>query len=557
MIFNGGNIDRLNYAVSKVLEFDGFLIINGETYDKTTLFKVSDFLVEYGLGYGSTFFQKFFQTSWFSSGTFGGQRGATQTSFITNYLRDRSKLCGSLSVFDNQNPDLIHIIAGETCIKLNTLTMKYEVARNKVPAFSVLNCAFLHQNDEYIYFLSQYIGSSDKLSNGCHYIMVYNKRLMRFDYKGGYGTLNTAYALNLIHKENQYCFLSAAIGGVLYLYKIECAGDNPAVTSMSFVQPANYAKVVTMCPVASATDKNGIFYKLCNLYKLSYERLENQTLIDSGLETLLTDDSPINVDDCLMEKYELDSIDEDTRKSYMPMVTSNSGVQSGVGGRLWECMLVDDDQYLVIQHTVCNANVNPTNNDWIAIFRRNNEDNPFDLTMTDFLRFSELDRMEQPCKHFAKVTETLLAAVSNNVTYQLEIRDGKFVESHIFIPNLYAFGYDKTGRYYYTQATNDDLNIESQTYPSRVELSYTKSTDAFVEYDNSIVKRDVIVTTLNKNGAALMGNFELYSTSARFANNSLIYRGKTDASGQAIVPISFNGAFDCVITGKILQENEL
>ena len=556
MIFNGGNTDRLNYSVAKVLEFDEFLIINGETYDKKTLFKISDNLVEYGLGYGNGFFQKMFQTKWFSSPIMGGLRSGN-TSFITNYLRDRNKLGGALSVYDNQNPNIIHIIAGETCIKLNTLTMKYTVARNTKNAFSVLNCIFLHQNDDYIYFISQFIGHSDKLSNGCHYVMVYDKNLMEFTYKTQFGTINAPYSLNFIHKMNDNVYLSACVGGNFYLYQILCDGDTPKVTTLTPLKAVAALKVATLNVVPSEIDKNGIFYKLTNLYNLSFEKFLDGALVDSGLDTMFSSNSSLKVDDCLKAKYSLDSIDEAGRKSYMPMVTGNTGVSSGAGGRLWECMLVDDGKYLVIQHTTCNSLINPSVNDWIAIFKRNDENNPLDLTMTDYLPFSELNRSEQLCRHFCKVNENLLGAVGTNIVLQLKIVDGKFVENHLNIQNIYGFGYDSEGRYYFTTSSSDFLEIDSDSSASKIELDYVNPVDAFVEIKDGIVKRDVVVSTKNSNGELVKAHFELYSTSAKFSNNSLTIRGQTNEKGKATIPITFSGVFDSMITGRIIHENEL
>ena len=556
MIFNGGNTDRLNYFVAKVLELDEFLIINGETYDKKTLFKISDSLVEYGLGYGNGFFRKMFQTKWFSSPIMGGLKSGN-TSFITNYLRDRNKLGGALSVYDNQNPNIIHIIAGETCIKLNTLTMKYTIARNTKNTFSVLNCIFLHQNDDYIYFMSQYIGNSDKLSNGCHYVMVYDKNLMEFTYKTQFGTINTPYSLNLIHKMDNKVYLSACVGGVFYLHNIQCDSDTPKVTTLTPLKVVAALKVATLNVVPSEADKNGIFYKLTNLYNLSFEKILDGALVDSGLDTMFSSNSSLKVDDCLKAKYSLDSIDEAGRKSYMPMVTGNTGVSSGAGGRLWECMLVDDGKYLVIQHTTCNSLINPSVNDWIAIFKRNDENNPLDLTMTDYLPFSELNRSEQFCRHFCKVNENLLSAVGTNIVLQLKIVDGKFVENHLNIQNIYGFGYDSEGRYYFTTSSSDFLEIDSDSSASKIELDYVNSVDAFVEIKDGIVKRDVVVSTKNANGELVKAHFELYSTSAKFSNNSLTIRGQTNEKGKATIPITFSGVFDSMITGRIIHENEL
>ena len=568
MIFDNGAAGRLPYPVAKITETVNNLIINGETYDKKTLSKVTQTIVDQGYN-NMDVFKNFFNTTMVTH--------ASNTQYYNSYYNciSRTFVLGNLnplmSILDNNDGNIEWTIAGDTVFKYNSSNKSYIIFRSTtVSKLCFSGGTILHQDDNYIYFLAENIYETINYTYHGGYILDKSNGKITAVSPGD--TLNGSYInkINILENKNGTVIVQNINLGTHKLYKLVCAGGKIEMTQISI--PISY-DIGNYCNnMASKLDNNSYSYYLTvDGNKLSCVKIVDGVVTGDTIQEVITDSTKIKVDDFLKSKYSLDNIDVSIRNKYLTFKTDyiTTAESAHTGYRQIQCSLAgDNDQFLVINTATDMDSVDnkkytgDSQTCFIAVFKRNNPDtDPMDLTLVDYIKYDEFvfSQGYPKCihkfdnkKYFMSNTFGHMELIVNNDTGKLDI--GIYNN-----PNLITCGYDSYGRLITVNSSNQYLEVFNDKVPNYIDISYKNPGDCYIEFDGLAQTKQVSVEVRNIYNKPIEASFELkLEGAAEFsASSSKIFRGRTAANGKTDVSVKILNPSRIVIGKKIIHSNEL
>ena len=569
MIFDNGAAGRLPYQVAKVTETVNNLIINGETYDKKTLSKVTQTIVDQGYN-GRDMFNDFFNTTMVTH--------VNNSRYCSPYYLSISRtfVLGNLnplmSVLDNRDGNIEWTIAGDTVFKFDSSTKAYTTYRSTTLSKSCFSGGtILHQDDNYIYFLAEDIYDEVNFTYHTGYILdksngKITKVLDKTTLYGSYSNM-----INILENKSGTVIIQNINMGTHKLYKAICASGKIELSPISL--PVSY-DVGNYCNnIATKLDSNNYSYYLTvSGNKLSCVKIVDGVVTGDVIQEVITDSTKIKVDDFLTNKYSLGSIDASVRAQYLTFTNSyvnTAPTSTNTGYRQFQCSLAgDNDQFLVINNATDKDSLDnkkytgDQQTCFIAVFRRNDPDNdPMDLTLVDYIRYDEFVFPQGYPKNIYKF-DNKKYFMSNDFGHMeliLNNDTGKFDKNVYYNPNLITSGYDSYGRLITLSTTSQYVEIFNDRVPNYISIGYKKPGDCYVEYDGLAQTKQISVEVRNIYNKPIEATFELrLEGSAEFTtSSSKIFRGRTGANGKTDVSVKILNPSKIVIGKKIIHSNEL
>lgn len=569
MIFDNGSAGRLPYPVAKVTETVNNLIINGETYDKKTLSKVTHTIVDQGYN-NMDKFKNFFNTT---SVTHASNSEFCPSSYIQAISRTfvLDNLNPLMSILDNRNGNIEWTIAGDTVLKFDTSSKAYTIYRSTLlSTLCFSGGTILYQDDNYIYFLAENI--QDGINYTYHAGYVLDKGSGKITVVSTVDRLNGSYVnkINILENKDGVIIVQNLNMGTHSLYKLVCASGKIEMTQISL--PVSYDIGGYCNNMASKLDRNSYSYYLTITdNKLTCVKIIDGVLTGDTIQEVITNSEKIKVDDFLKKKYSLDSIDASVREKYLKFV--NSAVPTAEGSRSGyrqiQCSIAgDNEEYLVINtatdiDSVDNkTKVGDEQTCFIAVFKRNNPDtDPMDLTLVEYIKYDEFKFPHgyPKCvfkfdnkKYFMSNSFGHMELVLNNENGKLDI--------NIYTnPNLITCGYDSYGRLLTLNSSNQYLEVFNEKVPNYIDITYKNPGDCYIEFDGLAQTKQIGVEVKNIFNKPVEASFELkLEGSAEFSgSSSKIFRGKTSPEGKADVSVKILNPSKIVIGKRILHNNEL
>lgn len=555
-----GNLGRLDYPTCKVIETENFIIINGITYDKKTLAKLSNIPLELG------FFNLDTHKTCLAVETMHAitNRGVSGYYFWYSNM-SQNEVCGArATITDSTNGNIEWTIFGDGVIKFDVTAKTFTVIRlpeqnfNASTKYPIYDCRFIYQDENWIYIAAHVGGSRQNVWNG----ISVNKL------NGVAKFMNTSFM-----SSGTYQYLAEIVkvdSNTAYIYWNDLG--TPSMYKYTFANGEMVANNVPITPIAasgnySATmpskiQKDGSMYYIQAGRKLVNYKFENDAFTKVAEEVFLTENK-IKCKDFLMKKYSIteDNWNKEKAKYFIFTYTS---VGSYLINRVFT--LGDNDQFLGI---VCTGG-SETNNtkeagygdrQFIAIFKRNNPDtDPLDLTLVDYYNYTELFYSTYTLGPIMKLNPKTLYSYGTFGIMMMDLNaDGKLTPKYYYNPNIDTFGFDRLGRIYVTNKTNNIVEMFTEKLPYSMEIAYENENDDFIQFNKNPVTKNIKVAIKNMFGMPVMGSFELACNGkAEFTQSaSNIFRSATNASGEATVSIKIKEPTIVTVSKELLYNNEL
>lgn len=561
----GSNTPRLEYPTIKAIETDSFLIINGETYDKKTLAKLNNQPLELGM-YNNTTYNKILCLNQTFDSTLSPWADANQRAKLACLAEDSIPKC-RCSVVDSSDNKTEWTIYGETAIKMNIEKKTFKLFRYSHGLTSTL---FLHQDDEYIYYL---------FKDGDSYATTYISTIKKLN--GEYKYIATAYSgsyvqyANLIYKDNNTVYIEFQDLGTKVMKAFVLSNGASEEKAITFTELNLGSYCGSYFSKREKASKSA--YAVNGSSELVYRVIDALTVTGSEKESFLTGSKIKGMVDFFKKKYPTevkkaeepvtDMEDSEIINKFMTFDLDALTTNKGSAYRLIKSMLAgDNDQFLVITSTPGSGAVMPNQPYYlktckIMVFKRNNPTtDPYDLTLVDYYRYNDMLPKFGGIGDIYQVNPTKFV---QNGTFGVRVinlsNEGKLSFKEYYNPDLQTFGFDSMGRLYILRLANTIMEMFSDTLPYDIKLSYENKSDAFIPYNNAPVNKNLLVDIVNVWNEPVVGNYELALTGdGQFAKTSSTnYRGATNNTGKDTVQLKINKPTTITVSKKLLYNNEL
>lgn len=555
--------NRINYEINQIVETPTKLIIQSKVFNKKSLIKISDKNIESGLfNLNKTskvpIVSNLIQCDKTIFTT--GSHSTVSISSISGKIIDENGY--SVNICNCIDGSKEYTIYGDSYIIYDNETSKYErnyLLDSQLRKITTNLTAFLYQDSEFIYFVSTtntYLYQVFFSSFNKNTKIVTNIKQI---------SLDTDFPKVCILKryDDSVDLLITSSNKKASFLNVTFANNAVSEIKMNpLSNPSTILPITTGALAINGYDKNGyVYYAFENDIKsgLACFKIRDKAADLSSLRTsLMTDETNIKTAEYFKTKFEIDDANIlNFKKSKLNFVnyTYNNVLNHNI------FVLGDNEEYLL--HSLLSDTIGKeasTNGQYIAIYTRNDAENPLDLTLVDYVNLSDLDSTNKMIfKNMYRIDTNKFILPFNNGFYIVNFNAGKLKFNKVDIKNIMFVGIDEYKRLYISSA-NEEIEILSERVPRTIELNYENLDDSTIVLRDEPITKQIRVKTLNFLKNPISANFKLEimgdGTIFESSQNTEL-RGRTDENGEAIVNVIFSKKARITISGNVLYNNEL